>query len=220
MIHRQRNGRHFPMRHRLWLLLLASLLAGCGPKVVQMQALGEFPHPLVEQMPVRVGVHFPAEFSNFTHKEKRPGPAAQEWTISIGHPQVQVFREVFDALFRSLEEIDSPTAGNTSLAAVIVPSVAEFQFALPADTRAKIFEIWVKYDLSIRTPEGGEVGHWQFTAYGKTPTAFLTSDEEAIRAATLVALRDAGASLISGIERDPRLKEWLGIPDATQAKAP
>ena len=56
-----------------------------------------------------------------------------------------------------------------------------------------------------------EIGHWQFTAYGKTPTAFLTSDEEAIRAATIVSLRDAGASLVSGLERDPRLREWLGV---------
>ena len=95
--------------------------------------------------------------------------------------------------------------------AVIVPGVAEFQFALPADTKAKVFEIWVKYDLGIRTAKGEEIGHWQFTAYGKTPTAFLKSDEEAIRAATIVALRDAGASLVSGLERDPRLREWLGV---------
>ena len=92
-----------------------------------------------------------------------------------------------------------------ALAAVIVPSVKEFQFALPADTRAKVFEIWVKYDLSVRDPKGGEIGHWVFTAYGKTPTAFLTSDEAAIHAASVVALRDAGASMITGLQTMPSI---------------
>jgi hypothetical protein len=187
------------------------LLPACGPQVVQMKALNEFPRPLVDPLPIRVGLHIPAEFAAYTYREKRPGPAGQEWTISIGPPQAQVFKEILGSLFSGVDVLDSPTAGGNGLAAVIVPGVAEFQFALPADTKAKVFEIWVKYDLGIRTATGEEIGHWQFTAYGKTPTAFLTSDEEAIRAATIVALRDAGASLVSGLERDPRLREWLGV---------
>lgn len=199
------------MRAPLLLAVLALLLTACGPRVVQMKALEEFPRPLVEPLPVRVGLYLSPEFGNYTYKEKRPGPAGQEWTINIGHPQAQVFRELLGGLFRSVEVLDAPTSGKGDLAAVIVPSVAEFQFALPADTKAKVFEIWVKYDLGILDAKGVEIGHWQFTAYGKTPTAFLTSDEEAIRAATIVGLRDAGASLVSGLERDPRLREWLGV---------
>ena len=200
-----------PMRKPLLLAVLALLIAACGPRVVQMKALEEFPRPLVEPLPVRVGLYLSPEFGNYTYKEKRPGPAGQEWTINIGHPQAQVFRELLGGLFQSVEVLDAPTSGKGDLAAVIVPSVAEFQFALPADTKAKVFEIWVKYDLGILDAKGVEIGHWQFTAYGKTPTAFLTSDEEAIRAATIVGLRDAGASLVSGLERDPRLREWLGV---------
>ena len=199
------------MRTRLLLLLVCILLPACGPQVVQMKALNEFPRPLVDPLPIRVGLHIPPEFAAYTYHEKRPGRAGQEWTISIGPPQAQVFQEMLGALFSGVDVLDSPTAGGNGLAAVIVPGVAEFQFALPADTKAKVFEIWVKYDLGIRTAKGEEIGHWQFTAYGKTPTAFLKSDEEAIRAATIVALRDAGASLVSGLERDPRLREWLGV---------
>jgi hypothetical protein len=201
-------------RRSFSLLSLSWCLAACGPKTVTLQALQEFPHPLIEALPVRVGVHFPADFGTYTHHEKRPGPAGQEWTISLGPPQLQVFRAIFAALFEQVEEVGSEKASPAGVAALIVPSVAEFQFALPADTKSKVFEIWVKYDLAILAPGGDELGHWQFTAYGKTPTAFLTSDEEAIRAATIVALRDAGASLITGTERDPRIREWLGLNTA------
>jgi len=200
------------MRHPIPVLIaLALCLAACGPKVVSVEALQAFPVPLVETLPVRVGVQFPPEFGSYSYHEKRPGRAGQEWTITLGAPQQQVFRSIFGAMFQGMEEVSAPNAGGKGLAAVIVPSVADFQFALPQDTRAKVFEIWVKYDLAIHAANGDELGHWQFTAYGKTPTAFLTSDEEAIRAATIVALRDAGASLISGVERDPRIREWLGL---------
>ncbi|MBP8924841.1 MAG: hypothetical protein KBG75_03205 [Pseudomonadales bacterium] len=199
------------------LLLLGMLLfgiAGCGPNVVNMQALNEFPQPLVEPLPVSVGVYFPPEFSKFTHHEERPDSAGGEWTISIGPTQLQVFRVIFAAMFSGVRELESADASAEGLAAVIVPSIAEFQFALPADTRATVFEIWIKYDLAIRDTEGAEIGHWQFTAYGKTPTAFLKSSEEAIKAASIVALRDAGASMVSGLERDQRIREWLGVAPA------
>ena len=152
------------MRTALLLILLASSLAGCGPKHVTMKALNEFPEPLVEPLPVSVGVYFPPEFASFTHKEKRPGPAEQEWTINLGAPQLQVFRAILGASFSGLRELDAPDAGDGALGAIIVPSVKDFQFALPDDTRAKVFEIWVKYDLSIRDPQGEEIGHWAFTA--------------------------------------------------------
>jgi hypothetical protein len=161
-------------------------------------------------------VYFPPGFDTYSYSEKRPGPTGQEWTIHLGAPQIQVFRTIFAATFAGVEELPSAQAGDRHLAAVIVPTVAELQFALPRETRAKVFEIWVKYDLGVFAAGGGELGHWQFTAYGKTPTAMLTSEEEAIRAATIVALRDAGASLISGIERDPRIREWLGLPPGQQ----
>ena len=130
--------------------------------------------------------------------------------ISLGPTQEQVFRTIFSALFTEVTELSTTRSDDPSIQLIIVPSVEEFQFALPEDTRAQIFEIWVKYELSIRDNAGEEIGRWPFTAYGKTPTAFLKSSEEAIHAAALVAMRDAGASIVSGVNRDPRLREWLG----------
>lgn len=197
-----------------WLLLLACtlLLAACGPTHVTVKSPSAFPQPLVEPLPVKVGVFFAPEFSAYAHHEERPKPTGGEWTISLGAPQTDVFRQLFSAVFsgyRELQAVDGDTAGMDS---VIVPSVSEFQFALPSDTKSKIFEIWIKYDLSIRDTRGAEIGHWVFTAYGKTPTAFMTSDEAAIHAATLVALRDAGASMVLGLERDTQIRELLHLP--------
>jgi len=204
-----------PRMKRFFSILVAfllPLLGGCGPNVVNVKALNEFPAPVVTAMPAHIGLHFTEEFRNFTHREERPDSIGGEWVISLGPTQVQVFRTIFSALFTEVTELPEIRTEDPSIQLIIVPNVEEFQFALPEDTKAQVFEIWIKYDLSIRDDAGEEIGRWPFTAYGKTPTAFLKSSEEAIHAAALVAMRDAGASIVSGVNRDPRLREWLGAP--------
>ena len=53
------------------------------------------------------------------------------------------------------------------------------------------------------------VWNWTMTSYGKTPTAFLRSDEAAVNLAAIVALRDAGANFATGFTRVPEVREWL-----------
>jgi hypothetical protein len=55
------------------------------------------------------------------------------------------------------------------------------------------------------------------TAYGKTPTAFLQSDEAAVNLAAVVALRDAGAHFATSFSRVPEVAAWM---EALNAPAP
>lgn len=57
--------------------------------------------------------------------------------------------------------------------------------------------------------QGDSIAEWVITAYGKTPTAFLQSQEAALAQAINVALRDAGATLYTGFERVPELQAFL-----------
>jgi hypothetical protein len=50
---------------------------------------------------------------------------------------------------------------------------------------------------------------WPITAYGKTPTAFLQTDEEAVNLAAVVALRDAGAHFVTTFGAAPEVAGWL-----------
>ena len=52
---------------------------------------------------------------------------------------------------------------------------------------------------------------WPITAYGKTPTAFLQSDEEAVNLAAVVALRDAGAHFVTSFGATPDVAVWLDV---------
>ena len=47
------------------------------------------------------------------------------------------------------------------------------------------------------------------TSYGKTPTAFMRSDTDAVNLAAVMALRDAGANFITNFSRVPDVQNWL-----------
>jgi hypothetical protein len=58
------------------------------------------------------------------------------------------------------------------------------------------------------------------TAYGKTPTAFLQSDEAAVNLAAVVALRDAGAHFATSFTRVPEVAAWMESLTAPAPTAP
>ena len=106
---------------------------------------------------------------------------------------------------------------------VLIPAIADLQYTIPTHTNVKIYEIWMRYqfrlvDISaIHQQEDGSLSFnpderlaaWPITAYGKTPTAFLQTDEEAVNLAAVVALRDAGAHFVTTFGATPEVAGWL-----------
>ena len=98
---------------------------------------------------------------------------------------------------------------NPAVDAVLIPRIQELQYAIPAHTNVKVYEIWMRYGFELVTTGGQPIAEWSMTAYGKTPTAFLQSDEEAVRLAGVVALRDAGAHFVTSFLKVPEVAVWL-----------
>ena len=114
--------------------------------------------------------------------------------------------------------------------AVLIPEVTDVQYAIPLYTSVKVYEIWMRYQLSLVEPEqlkddenqtivtenAQPFVQWPLTAYGKTPTAFLQSDTDAVNEAAVMALRDAGANFITSFGRVPGVLEWVANPEEAQ----
>jgi hypothetical protein len=106
---------------------------------------------------------------------------------------------------------------------VLIPAIADLQYTIPTHTNVKIYEIWMRYEFrlvdiaAIHQQEDGALSFnpderlaaWPITAYGKTPTAFLQTDEEAVNLAAVVALRDAGAHFVTSFGATPDVAVWL-----------
>jgi hypothetical protein len=93
--------------------------------------------------------------------------------------------------------------------AVLIPEVVELQYALPAQTNVKVYEIWIRYRLQLVTSGGDPIADWNMSAYGKTPTALLQTDQSAVNLAAVMALRDAGANFATSFGRVPEVQAWL-----------
>lgn len=196
-----------PLPRWLGALLLGFLLGGCNSTSVEVA--GTFPdEPAVRTLPVDLGVHFEESFADYSLAEEIPERG--EWNIDIGAAQLGLFRTVLPAMFRSVEELEDPTAAGADLDAVLIPRVEEMQFAIPFQTKSNFFEVWIRYDLTLRHPGSDRViASWPLTGYGRTRDAMLDSASEAIGQATIMALRDAGAFLAIDFTRTRELQSWL-----------
>lgn len=185
-------------------------LSGCSVNEVVVE--GKFPPPLMTKIPITIGIWYPPEFRNheFTDIEK---PAREStWVVKTGEAQIQMWETVLAGMFRDVVEMKvAPGLDIMSEAvdAVLIPYVDELQYAIPVQTKIKVYEIWMRYRFELVTPSGEPIAQWMMAAYGKTPTAFMQSDTDAVNLAAVMALRDAGANFVTRFTRVPELAEWL-----------
>ena len=197
---------------RRWPLLLASLLlTACGAKQVTVK--GDFPQPTMSRQPITLGVFYPDEFRNHEFYDEAKGRAESDWLVKTGDAQMSMWNTLFNGMFERvvfLDEMPGETAASEpDVDAVLIPEVEELQYAIPTQTNSKVYEIWMRYGFNLKEPGGEPIAAWTMTAYGKTPTSFLQSDQAAVNLAAVVALRDAGAHFATLFPRVPDVASWL-----------
>ena len=213
---------------RKGLLLLISLLvllsSGCGTRQVVVE--GRFPSPLMEPLPITLGVVYSDEFANHEFYDEAVGRNESDWLVRTGDAQVEFWNTLLGGMFERvviIKDHDTLHAIDAPIDAVLIPYVEDLQYTIPLHTNIKVYEIWMRYRFrlvdvsSIHDHDNGDISYYptesfadfQLSAYGKTPTAFLQSDEEAVNLAAVVALRDAGAHFATAFERVPEVAAWL-----------
>ncbi len=210
-----------PTRQALgrWLLLASLLLLGaCGAK--QVVVTGKYPQPLMSRQPLTLGVFYPDEFRGHEFFDEAKGRADSDWLVKTGDAQIRMWSTLFNGMFEQVIFLDEAPVGDTEVPevdAVLIPRVDELQYAIPTHTNIKVYEIWMRYAFELNAPDGTSIAQWTMTAYGKTPTAFLQTDEAAVNLAAVVALRDAGAHFATLFPNVPDVANWLQSRNRTVA---
>lgn len=191
---------------RVPLLVLAALLSGCATHV---EVTGEFPTPVTRRFPLSATLVLEPEFRAYRLEISEPNTVS----LALGDSQADLFRTVAGAMFQELRVSDRmPDPATTDL--VLVPRVAEVQIATPTETQLKIFEVWISYRVALLDKSGETIAEWPLAAYGKTPSRMLESASDAFNQASIMALRDAGAAMITSFTRTPGVGAWLAARDA------
>ena len=189
------------------LAVAASLLfAGCGGSQVIVEAT--FPRPLIDPLPVSMGVVIPDELYNFIYTEDIPDQSL--WTIALGDANVAMLGPLFEGMFRETRDLDSVASGaaDGSLDGIIEPRLEKFEFDVPQGERDEFVEVWLQYQITVYEPDGGTVIQWPVSGYGKSE--LLRDPEDAVQRAAIVAMREAGATISTKFSEQPQVRDWLG----------
>jgi hypothetical protein len=194
----------------VWILapLAAAGVLALGACTSSVVVESEFPTPLVEPLPVRVGVIFDDDLKNYVYAEAVPEQS--KWTIALGDANVAMLKPLFSTMFSSVEEVQNVPVQGTAvgdLDGVIRPTLEKFEFDVPVGERDKFVEVWIQYKLTLYKPDGSVVTEWPVSGYGKSE--LVRSREASVNQAAIVALRDVGAAISTKFANQPDVSYWL-----------
>lgn len=185
------------------------LLAGCSSSVI---VESNFPTPLIEPLPVTMGVIFSDELHNFIYSEDIPDQST--WTIALGDANVAMLEPLFNSMFeetRTVNEVPVDFTTTGQLDGVLRPVLEKFEFDVPIGERDEFVEVWMQYRLTLYEPDGEIVTEWPVSGYGKSE---LERDREgAVLKAAIVAMREVGATISTKFAEQPQVAYWLGERD-------
>ena len=186
--------------------LLALLGSGCAASVAVEQA---FPPPLIEPLPLRMAVYYPESLAGFTYHEK--SGADRDWTVQLGPANVSMFDSVFSRLFRESQRVGDMQNAAQEMSApdgIVSPAVDAFEFSLPGQAADDQMGVWIRYNVDVYAADGQLIVRWPVTAYGQSGTDGA-SDEESMKRALVLAMRDAAATIAVGFATQPKIRERL-----------
>jgi hypothetical protein len=191
-----------------------ALLTGCSSVRVEMS--DQFPKPLVEELPYDVALVLAEEFRSYAYTE--PDKKRKIGEVYLGAAHSAVFRNVLNEAFDEVAELDVlPEEHEFDL--VFEPRIEDFQFALPAETKVDIYEVWVKYSVKVFDKNSQLLADWSVTAYGKSATETFATTAARFKEAVIIAMRDLGVNLVVELPREPGVKAWLAAREDTGAEA-
>ena len=194
---------------RIGVMALAFAAGGCSIATLDMQVESQVPEPVVNPIPIELGVFYNDEFQNFIYIVRADD--RKDWRIDNRAARLALFDGVLSSMFDRLERVDGQTIAKEglSLDAVLEPHVLDMQLALPQETGMEFYEAWIKYDMKLYKPGGALIDQWQLTGYGKASPENVGGPEEGLNAAIDLALRDLGAKLTLGFTKNQGVVNWL-----------
>ncbi len=201
------------------LLIAATCLGACSkPLTIE----SEFPSPVMEPYDLAVGVSFPEILANYVEVEE--SPAISEWEIVLGNTNMRLFDSLFNGMFRrtviyehdfdatadvtQTAVFDISKLDTTGLDAVIEPILEDLQVSLPSQSGTELYGVWLKYNLKIYSPDGELITVWPVTGFGQVGKNSFTAAGP-VRAAAIMAMRDAATNIILNFESQPGIEALL-----------
>ncbi|MFV0278207.1 MAG: hypothetical protein ACK5HY_13625, partial [Parahaliea sp.] len=158
------DGHFRALLRRFTVAMALALLAACGPTEVAVR--GQFPPPLLQPLPLTVGVWYDESFRQHEFFDEAKGRAESGWIVKTGDAQLQMWDTLLPGMFQHLVHMDAkpePGQMNQAVDAVLIPHVDELQYTIPSHTNIKVYEIWMRYRFELVSATGKPLAEWTMT---------------------------------------------------------
>ena len=185
------------------------LITGCASNSINLQVASDIPAPLVQRIPLTMGIYYDENFRNFIFKEDSED--RKNWVIDNRDSRIALFEKILSSMFNQVKPITDPnsTAALSSVDAVMTPEAVDMQVSLPTETHTDIYEAWIKYTIKLYQPTGNIISVWPVTGYGKASAEFSGNKQKGLNTAISQALRDIGAKIALNLPKHPDIRDWL-----------
>lgn len=206
--------------HRTCLSFLALVVTGCSYTASFDDA--PLPAPLIEPLPLNVGVYFSPEFRSYEHVEEVIVYPLPPDTIhfALGPPSVAMFERILKAAFVTVVNVETlfgPHESSAPLAGVIAPEITEFSHAYAVGVAS------IDYAVTFYDSSGEKSDVWTLVGTGSINVGFsmdfLIVQRNSGRTASR-AMRDAAATFLREVQDRPAVKAWLAEKDIVPDNRP
>jgi len=169
--------------------------------------------PLIEPLPVTIGVYYSPEFSTHTHESmKEVEGDTNRYKFNLGFKSVVLFDQVFSSMFEKVILVEKrPSLGpvGLELAAFIEPSIEEIKISVvrhsPNYERSLVI---ITYRIELYSTSGIRLASYTVEGSGESrPSASIGT--KSFGEATHFAMRDAAAQFMAGFQDQQGVKEWF-----------
>jgi hypothetical protein len=88
------------------VLTVLGLVALSACTTTRLDTKAQLPPPLLEKLPVRIGVHYPEEFAKYVHRETRSNI---DYEVNLGPAHVTNLDWLLKAMFRDVVHVEDPS---------------------------------------------------------------------------------------------------------------
>jgi hypothetical protein len=207
------------------LFAFAFLIFSCSSTKtfnVEINEIGTYPHPLIEPLPIKVGVYYGNDFGKFetTQKLEFVGiDGAIIFTyidnIKMGKANIALFDHILSTVFEKVTPVQflsKESDHKKDIDLIVEPTVHSFTYPSPTKppvpSNYGVITIHIIYEINFYLPEGEKISSWSIKGSSAVlPGIELKHETTAVVELTQMAMRRVAAKFMTDFCNQVEIKK-------------
>jgi hypothetical protein len=178
---------------------------------IEINDIGNYPQPLFEPLPIKVGVYYGNDFATFetTQKVKIPNTDLTYIDhVKMGKANTVLFDTILPMVFEKVTHVLYLPKGSDHMRNVdLIIEPAVHSYSIPNPTADGVY-IHIVYDINFYLPEGEKISSWRIegTGHALIQIEFKT-EVTAVTELTQMAMRQVAAKFMTDFCKQADIKK-------------